>query len=216
MPRKMKRTTTKASWTVQTLENAVQKLLCGSTFAYKVSKKTGIPYSTLKKRFRIAKSNNASYKCPPKLGKLHIFIGEPEAIMADHQFGVANRLNEAKSAGRDFLTGFFQRHPDLCIRKPEVTLECLDSIKSKWIDSLKHDKRFAEKREKRKKTTNKEEKVKRIKKKLFEDETDTSEGEDVENLRDDGSEYSEEETLCAVGREKVTKCGNAEVTVMGS
>lgn len=36
--------------------------------------------------------------------------------------GVADRFNEAKkSAGRDFLAGFFQRHPDLCIRKPETT-----------------------------------------------------------------------------------------------
>lgn len=38
------------------------------------------------------------------------------------KFGVADRCNEIKkSAGRDFLTGFFQRHPDLSIREPEAT-----------------------------------------------------------------------------------------------
>nr|XP_022908606.1 uncharacterized protein LOC111419952 [Onthophagus taurus] len=38
------------------------------------------------------------------------------------KFCVADRFNEAKkSAGRDFLNGFFQRHPDLPIRKPEAT-----------------------------------------------------------------------------------------------
>lgn len=60
--------------------------------------------------------------------------------------------------------------------------------------------------------------MKRVKKKLFDDETDTFEEEDVENLCDDESEYSEEETLCAicVTQEKITKCGTiAEVAVNG-
>lgn len=40
------------------------------------------------------------------------------------KFGIADRFNEAKkSAGRDFVTGFFRRHrhPNLSIRKPETT-----------------------------------------------------------------------------------------------
>lgn len=147
MPRKRERTTTKASWTVETLENAVKNLRRGGTSVYKVSKETGIPYSTLKKRFRLAKSNDINYKCPPKLGRPSVFTEEQEAILADHlhkmsnkfygltraqfckicyamaeKLGVADRFNEAKkSAGRDFLTGFFRRHPDLSIRKPEAT-----------------------------------------------------------------------------------------------
>lgn len=147
MPRKRERTTTKASWTVETLENAVKKLRRGGTSVYKVSKETGISYSTLKKRFRLAKSNDTSYKCAPKLGRPPVFTKEQEAILADHlhkmsnkfygltraqfckicyamaeKFDVADRFNETKrSAGRDFLTGFFQRHPNLSIRKPEAT-----------------------------------------------------------------------------------------------
>ncbi|XP_039752852.1 uncharacterized protein LOC120628493 [Pararge aegeria] len=70
--------------------------------------------------------------------------------------------------------------------------------KKKAETSNKNRKCSAEKGKKRKKAINKKEKVKRVKKKLFEDETETSEDDDVENLCADESEYSEEETLCAI------------------
>lgn len=147
MPRKRERTTTKASWTVETLENAVRTIRQDGKSVYKVSKETGIPYSTLKKRYKLAKSNNDTYKCPPKLGRPSVFTKEQEVILADHlhkmtkkfygltrakfckvcyemaeKFGVADQFNETKkSAGKDFLAGFLQRHPDLSIRKAEAT-----------------------------------------------------------------------------------------------
>ncbi|CAH2266884.1 jg506, partial [Pararge aegeria aegeria] len=70
--------------------------------------------------------------------------------------------------------------------------------KKKAETSNKNRKCSAEKGKKRKKAINKKEKVKRVKNKLFEDETETSEDDDVENLCADESEYSEEETLCAI------------------
>lgn len=63
--------------------------------------------------------------------------------------------------------------------------------KEKGKTSNKERKRTAGKEKKQKMATNKKEKVKRIKMKLFENETDTSKEEDVENICDDESEYSE-------------------------
>lgn len=147
MPRNRNRTTTKGSWTVEILENAIKKLKLGGTSVYKVSQETGIPYSTLKKRYKLAKDNIDCYNCRPKLGRHPIFNDEQEKMLADHlckmsnkfygltreqfrqtcyviaeRFGIAERFNKAnKTAGKDWLYGFLQRHPELSIRKPEAT-----------------------------------------------------------------------------------------------
>lgn len=147
MPRNRDRTTTKASWTVKTLEDAIITLKRGGTSVYKVSQGTGIPYSTLKKRYNLAKANDDRYKSSPKLGRHTVFTPDQEKVLADHlramsnkfygltreqfrktcfliaeKMGVAERFNtEAKIAGKDWLSGFLQRHPDLSIRKPEAT-----------------------------------------------------------------------------------------------
>lgn len=146
MPRKWNRTTTKASWTVDTLEKAVAVLKRGGTSVYKVSQQTGIPYSTLKKRYNLAKANDGSYKNSPKLGRRTVFSIAQEEILANHlrtmsnkfygltreqfrkvcysvakQLGVEDRFNQVnETAGKDWLAGFLQRHPDLSIRKPEA------------------------------------------------------------------------------------------------
>ncbi|KAF5282300.1 hypothetical protein FQR65_LT14354 [Abscondita terminalis] len=53
----------KAYWTVDIpLEHAVHILRAGDLSVYKVSQQTGIPYSTLKKRFYLAKANDNRYK----------------------------------------------------------------------------------------------------------------------------------------------------------
>ncbi|KAL3286186.1 hypothetical protein HHI36_000697 [Cryptolaemus montrouzieri] len=74
------------------LENAVQKLRRGGKSTYKVTKEVGIPYSTLKKIFRLAKSNKVSYKSPSKLGRFPVFTEEQEAIMADHLSNMSNEF----------------------------------------------------------------------------------------------------------------------------
>lgn len=147
MPRKRDRTTTKASWTVCSLENAISTLKKGGISVYKVAQETGIPYSTLKKRYNLAKANDDSYKNSPKLGRHTVFTAEQEKILVDHlrimsnkfygltrehfrkvcygiakKLGIEERFNHAnKAAGKDWLSGFLQRHRDLSIRKPEAT-----------------------------------------------------------------------------------------------
>lgn len=147
MPRKRDRTTSKASWTVEMLERAIQTLRKGGKSVFKVAKETGIPYSTLKKRYKLAKAGNDTYNCPPKLGRHAVFNDDQEKKLADHlrtmsnmyygltksqfrkicydlavKFSVAKRFNEVnKTAGKDWLYGFLQRHPDISIRKPEAT-----------------------------------------------------------------------------------------------
>ncbi|CAB3236996.1 unnamed protein product [Arctia plantaginis] len=146
MPRKRNRTTTKASWTVDSLENAVSILKRESISVYKVSQQTGIPYSTLKKRYNLAKAGDTSYKNSPKLGRRTVFNVAQEEILANHlrtmsnnfysltreqfrkvcysvakQLGIEERFNQVnQTAGKDWLAGFLQRHPDLSIRKPEA------------------------------------------------------------------------------------------------
>ncbi|KAL3271056.1 hypothetical protein HHI36_021556 [Cryptolaemus montrouzieri] len=75
-------------------------------------------------------------------------------------------------------------------RSRTVTLSRSYHIK-RYTTTVKH----SEDKLKSIKRTREKEKI--VKKKLFEDETDTFE-EDVENLCDDKSEYSEEETLCTI------------------
>ncbi|CAG9574808.1 unnamed protein product [Danaus chrysippus] len=143
MPRKRTRTTTTASWTVDSLENAVSVLKRGGISVYKVSQQTGIPYSTLKKRYNLAKAGGSSYKHSPKLGRSTVFNVAQEEILANHlrtmsnkfygltreqfrkvcysvakQLGIEKRFNQDnQTAGKDWLAGFLQRHPDLSIRK---------------------------------------------------------------------------------------------------
>ncbi|CAH2092031.1 unnamed protein product [Euphydryas editha] len=71
--RKTNRTNTKASQTVDTLGNAVTVLRSGGISVYKVSQQTAIPYSTLKKRYNLAKANDGSYKNLPKLRRCTVF-----------------------------------------------------------------------------------------------------------------------------------------------
>lgn len=146
MPRKRTRTTTKASWTVDSLENAISILRRGGISVYKISQQTGIPYSTLKKRYNLAKADDSSYKNSPKLGRRTVFNVAQEEILANHlrtmsnkfygltreqfrkvcysvaqQLGIEQRFNQInQTAGKDWLAGFLQRHPDLSIRKPEA------------------------------------------------------------------------------------------------
>ncbi|CAG9568689.1 unnamed protein product [Danaus chrysippus] len=146
MPRKRTRTTTKASWTVDSLENAVSVLKRGGISVYKVSQQTGIPYSTLKKRYNLAKAGDSSYKHSPKLGRSTVFNVAQEEILANHlrtmsnkfygltreqfrkvcysvakQLGIEKRFNQDnQTAGKDWLAGFLQRHPDLTVPEADA------------------------------------------------------------------------------------------------
>ncbi|CAG9567639.1 unnamed protein product [Danaus chrysippus] len=154
MPRKRTRTTTKASWTVDSLENAVSVLKRGGISVYKVSQQTGIPYSTLKKRYNLAKAGGSSYKHSPKLGRSTVFNVAQEEILANHlrtmsnkfygltreqfrkvcysvakQLGIEKRFNQDnQTAGKDWLAGFLQRHPDLSIFPMNPGVFCDDDF----------------------------------------------------------------------------------------
>lgn len=146
MPRKRTRTTTKASWTVDSLENAVSVLKRGGISVFIVSQKNGIPYSTLKKRYNLAKADDSSYKNSPKLRRRTVFNVAQEEILANHlrtmsskfygltreqfrkvcysvakQLGIEKRFNQVnQTAEKYWLAGFLHRDPDLSIRKPEA------------------------------------------------------------------------------------------------
>ncbi|KAJ8944283.1 hypothetical protein NQ318_009660 [Aromia moschata] len=84
---------------------------------YKISQETGIPYSTLKKRYNLANDNDDSYKT------LLSWIDIPYSLLRTKQLGIAERFNHVnRTAGKDWLSGFLQRHPDLSIRKSEATI----------------------------------------------------------------------------------------------
>lgn len=129
------------------LERAIETLRNGDKSVFKVAKETGIPYSTLKKRYKLDKAGIDTYNCPPKLGRYAVLNDNQEKELADHlrkmsnmyygltksqfrkicydlavKFGTGKRSNEVnKTPGKDWLYGFLQRHYDLSIRKPEAT-----------------------------------------------------------------------------------------------
>nr|XP_013189802.1 unnamed protein product [Amyelois transitella] len=147
MPRSRKRTTSKASWTSVTLESAINTIRNEGISVNKAAQQYQIPYSTLKKRYRLAITDDSSYSRSPTLGRKPVFTSEQEQILVKHildmsnifygltsiqlrkicynmavNYGLENRFNtEKKSAGKDWLYGFMNRHPELSIRKPEAT-----------------------------------------------------------------------------------------------
>lgn len=147
MPRTRKRTTSKASWTSATLQSAIKTIRDEGISVNKAAQQYQIPYSTLKKRYRLANSGDDAYSRSPSLGRKAVFTSEQEQILVSHildmsnifygltsiqlrkicynmavNLGVTNRFNsEKKIAGKDWLYGFMNRHQKLSIRKPEAT-----------------------------------------------------------------------------------------------
>lgn len=140
MPKVRARKTEKATWTLDSLEKAMQLIQQEGYSIRAAAKSTGIPFSSLQKRFK-NKSNLG-----PRLGRLRIFSSEVEQEIANLvkkmanifygctsiqirkvAFEYAEKLNlkhnfnkTSKMAGRDWLYAFMARN-NISVRKPEPT-----------------------------------------------------------------------------------------------
>ncbi|XP_063911278.1 uncharacterized protein LOC135128298 [Zophobas morio] len=141
MPRNRPRTTTKAQWSKEDLENAIQAVRNGESIR-KASKKFSIPFSTLQERIK----KNLPIT-GPSLGRHSTFSSEEEKSMAENikllaklfyglnplevrraayvyaeKHNIQHRFNKVKQlAGKDWLYGFLKRNPSITIRQPEAT-----------------------------------------------------------------------------------------------
>ena len=139
MPKVRVRTTEKASWSSNNLENALQLINSGSSIR-NAAKTIGIPFSSLQKRVRKGSILG------PHLGRYTVFSPDAEAELADLVKKMANifygctanqirrvafeyaencnlkhNFNKAsKMAGRDWLHAFMARN-NISVRKPEAT-----------------------------------------------------------------------------------------------
>lgn len=145
MPRKRIRTTTKANWSLQTLQSAIKIIQAGQKSIRRVALETGIPYSTLKKRVKL--QSNISSQPVPRLGRKPVFSDDQEKKLCEHLISMSNIFygldaiqfrkiafacaetikidhnfnRETKMAGPDWLEGFLKRNPMISVRKPEAT-----------------------------------------------------------------------------------------------
>lgn len=139
MPKVRVRTTEKASWSSNNLENALQLINSGSSIR-NAAKTMGIPFSSLQKR--VKKGSTLG----PHLGRYTVFSLDTESELANLVKKMANvfygctasqirrvafdyaencnlkhNFNKAsKMAGRDWLHAFMSRN-DISVRKPEAT-----------------------------------------------------------------------------------------------
>lgn len=141
MPRNYKRSTNKAAWSVNELNQAIDQLKSGRMSLRQASRSYGIPKTTLQKR---SKSNIISN---PNMGRKTIFTAEQENDLVDHiitlsklfhgisvielrrmvyEYADANTVSHnfdasTKLAGMDWFYEFRKRHPNISLRKPEAT-----------------------------------------------------------------------------------------------
>ena len=165
MPRTYVRKTARASYTEETLKEALQKVAHGSSLK-SVEKEYGISSRTLRRHRDGNVKNPGSIKLgyfTPDLSNeqekelvLHIQIMEKrlfglttkdlqrlafefaEQLKAKHRFNM-----ETKMAGVDWLSGFLVRHPMLSIRKPEPMNIC----RAVGFNEVQVDRFFSEYRE---------------------------------------------------------------------
>lgn len=140
MPRNYVRKSSRGSWTIEQLQNAVSKVHEGTSIRT-AAELFSIPYSTL--RERVANETSAA----PRFGTKPVFSVETEKEIAAHcvkmanmfygltklelrkavfdyaeKNGIPHRFNkDLKLAGKDWLEGFLKRNDRISIRKPEAT-----------------------------------------------------------------------------------------------
>ncbi|KAJ3666603.1 hypothetical protein Zmor_002039 [Zophobas morio] len=138
MPRKYKRKTQTASWSEETLKAALLEIDNGSPLRA-VSRRFGIPRSTLQDRCRTKNTGQATLGRNPvfskaeekelvehiiQLSKMFYGITPFEIKQCAFKYAIRNNvknpfLNEA--AGRAWLEGFLKRNPQISLRRPEGT-----------------------------------------------------------------------------------------------
>lgn len=140
MPKNRNRSTTRASWSVQTMETAIAAIRAGLSIR-KASLQYNIPYSSIRDRLKAGHCYKPSLgkKCVftadeekeiechvLKLSKLYFGITQTELRRLAYDFAETNKIKnnfskQSQLAGKDWLYGFLKRHPALRLRKPEAT-----------------------------------------------------------------------------------------------
>lgn len=91
MPRtRQRRRTSKASWKSATLESAIETIRTKGISVNKAAQQYHIPYSTLKKRYRLANSNDITYSRSLLLGRKPVFNSEQDEILVSHILDMPN------------------------------------------------------------------------------------------------------------------------------
>ncbi len=143
MPMHYNRKTEKASYSQEQFQRAVSACMNGEMGIRRAAKEYGIPKSTLAKKVKLAKNGEAF---SVHLGRKPTLPLESETELAQvildmeargfglfgkdvralaYEFAVANNLrhdfnDETKMAGRFWLQGFLERHPNIVLMKAEA------------------------------------------------------------------------------------------------
>ncbi|XP_044750601.1 uncharacterized protein LOC123310947 [Coccinella septempunctata] len=149
MVRNYKRKTNRGKWSEAQMKLAIQEVLDGKKGYKSASKAYNVPQTTLERKVNQArKRENGVQNVKVPLGPITtVFSEEEEQILVDYLkemegrlFGLSSsefqklayelavrnnkqhKFNALKEkAGKDWLRGFLNRHPDLSLRKPENT-----------------------------------------------------------------------------------------------
>lgn len=149
MVRNYKRKTDRGGWSEEQMKLAIQEVLDGKKGYKLASRVYNVPQSTLERKVNQARKNeNSIQNVKVALGPIStVFSEEEEQIlvaylkeMEGRLFGLStselqklayelavrnnkqHKFNDQKEkAGKDWLRGFLNRHPDLSLRKPENT-----------------------------------------------------------------------------------------------
>lgn len=144
---KYKRKTDRQSWSIEKMQRAVEAVVSGEMGYHRASISFAVPQTTLERHVK-RQRDNAGYSISKVLGsKRPVFTPQQEeelvgylkemearlfgltitecrklAFQLAEQNGIQHPFNKNdKMAGKGWMMGFFNRHKDLSIRKPEAT-----------------------------------------------------------------------------------------------
>lgn len=144
---KYKRKTDRQSWSIEKMQRAVEAVVSGKMGYHRASISFAVPQTTLERHVK-RQRDNAGYSISKVLGsKRPVFTPQQEeelvgylkemearlfgltitecrklAFQLAEQNGIQHPFNKNdKMAGKGWMMGFFNRHKDLSIRKPEAT-----------------------------------------------------------------------------------------------
>lgn len=144
---KYKRKTDRQNWSIEKMQRAVEAVVSGEMGYHRASISFAVPQTTLERHVK-RQRDNAGYSVSKVLGsKRPVFTPQQEeelvgylkqmearlfgltitecrklAFQLAEQNGIQHPFNKNdKMAGKGWMTGFFNRHKDLSIRKPEAT-----------------------------------------------------------------------------------------------